>query len=127
MAAIRVLVGDMTPMFRSMVVGLFADRGDIDLVVPDKPGSLAERVAARRCDVVLLRQPDVLDSSGILGSLARSAPIGVVAIGDRGTSGIAYRIERAPIVRTLAGRLDLVAAIHMAAGASPPAATGGGR
>jgi hypothetical protein len=120
MPAIRVLLGDMTPMFGSLVSGVFAGQAGVELVAPEQGQSyldcLGEQRGTQRFDVVLLRIPDLIDANGVLTTFAHSAPLGVVAIGDNGESGIAFRIERQSVPLTSTGDLDLVGAMRLAAG-----------
>jgi hypothetical protein len=112
MTAIRVLLGDMTPMFHSVVTGLIAASDEVELVQSPAGHTMADHDV----DVLLIRSADIVDCPAVLSGVAQSAPMGVVAIQEDGLSGTAYRILREPAQFDADGRVDLISAIRCAAG-----------
>jgi hypothetical protein len=112
MTAIRVLLGDMTPMFHSVVTGLIAASDEVELVNADRAASMS----TQNIDVLLIRSSDIVDCPAILAGVAQSAPMGVVAIQEDGSAGTAYRVLRRPTQFSGDGRIDLISAIRNAAG-----------
>lgn len=87
--AIRVLLGDMTAMIGSALRGSLAQCDDIELV-----GSPPAEPRYEGIDVLVLHAAHVRDCPRMLMELVRASPIGVVAIGESGTAGDVYRLDR---------------------------------
>ncbi len=112
MTAIRVLLGDMTPMFHSVIAGLMAASDEVVLIQSDAGSPLAKQNA----DVLLIRSADIVDCPAVLSGVAQAAPMGVVAVQDDGLAGTSFRILRQPAKFSTDGKLDLIGAIRTAAG-----------
>lgn len=122
MVGIRVLIGHMPPLLRSMIGDMLVTAPGIELVdsglVAGEPvtGSLRTIMARQKVDVLVLRAPDIDGWPDMMAGLVASAPIGVITIGEDGAVGALYRLARAPIDFAEAGRGALIDAIGAAAG-----------
>ncbi len=121
MLGIRVLIGHMPPLLRSMIGDMLISAPGIELVDPGIPmdapmaGSLRAIMARQKIDVLVLRGPDIDGWPDMMAGLVASAPIGVITIGEDGGVGALYRLARAPIDFAAAGRGALIDAITTAA------------
>jgi hypothetical protein len=118
---IRVLIGHMPPLLRSMIGDMLMTAPGIELVdagiAPGAPvsGSLRAIMMRQKIDVLVLRGPDIDGWPEMMAGLVASAPIGVVTIAEDGGVGALYRLAQAPIDFAAQGRGALIDAIAAAA------------
>jgi hypothetical protein len=112
---IRVLIGHMPPLLRSMIGDMLRTAPGIELIdagiAPGAPvsGSLRAVMTRQKIDVLVLRGAEAT-SPAIM-----SAPIGVITIGEDGGIGALYRLAQTPVDFADNGRGALIDAIAAAA------------
>jgi hypothetical protein len=118
---IRVLIGHMPPLLRSMIGDMLRTAPGIELIdagiAPGAPvsGSLRAVMTRQKIDVLVLRGADIDSWPDMMAGLVASAPIGVITIGEDGGIGALYRLAQTPVDSANNGRGALIDAIAAAA------------
>ena len=110
---IRIEIGAMPPLLRSIVRSALRMESDLVVMEPAALDGLGARPTASEADVIIVCSDRELDDCIAIGQLARNDSPAIVAIDSAGGSATILRVtaERTPI----AGASDLCNALRLAA------------